>query len=203
MKNIYFAAIIVATLAACNTAPTDKKAESTAQAGDKALPPPPPPPPPAAAVPAKGIDSLVKSGATTAVATTVDGTKCYILTEGKDVTAVQITTTGDKVTGYMDWSPFEKDGGHGFLVGTKTGNSIKADYVYMIEGSKNTEEVVFKIEGNKLMKAQGELTEKKGRLVIKDMAKVTYKNTLTETPCDKVAKNIGFAKSAEKALKKM
>jgi hypothetical protein len=179
MKNL-LTAVCAATLmfTACNTAPADKKAETTAAAPTAAAPAAP-----AAAAPT--------------------ATTCYAYYLKKDVSAVQITTDGDKVSGYMDWSPFEKDGGHGFLIGTKSGNMITADWTVMIEGSKNIEQVVFKIDGDKLLRAEGELVEKGDKLVLKDVAKAKYTDVYNKVDCEKVAKNIGFAKDAETALKKM
>lgn len=133
----------------------------------------------------------------------VGETTCYRYTIGKDVTSVQITMDGDKVMGYMDWTPDQKDGGRGFLVGTKTGNLIVADWTFMIEGSKNTEQVAFKIDGDKLVRAEGELVEKGKKLVIKDMAKAKYIDKYDKVDCAMVAKNIGYAKDVEKELKKM
>ena len=161
MKNVYFAALVAASLIACNSAPTaEKKAETVATVP----------------IPAQITPSPTAAVDTTAKAidmATFEGTKCYMLTEGKDVTAAQLSLKGNTATGYFDWAPHEKDGGHGYLKGVREGNLIKADYTYMIEGSKNVEAVVFKMEGDKLMQAQGQLIEKKGKLVIKDMAKVS------------------------------
>lgn len=190
---------ITLVLAACKNAPADKKADTSAAT---------PVTTPAAAAP------TTPATATTSAATdtsrtkswgmaSIDGTTCYAIFDKKDVTAVQLIIKGDKVTGYMDWAPFEKDGGHGILTGTRSGNDITADYTYMIEGSKNTEEVLFKIDGKTLLQAQGELVEKTGKLVIKDKAKAKFSKSFATVDCAKVAKNIASAKSMEKALKKM
>jgi nucleoid-associated protein YgaU len=188
MKNILLAATMTAfVFSACNNAP---KAPATVATPTAPAAPTAPTPAAAPAMPA----------APTAAAAE---TTCYAFTFKKDVTAVQITTEGDKVTGYMNWSPDQKDGGHGFLVGTKTGNMIVADWTYMIEGSKNTEQIAFKIDGDKLVRAQGELIEKGHKLVIKDMAKAKYIDSYPKVDCAKVAKDIGAAKDMEKAMKKM
>jgi hypothetical protein len=182
MKNIFLAATMTALVfSACNNAPKAPEVAKTPEA--PAAPAATPAPAPAAAPVAEGT--------------------CYMYSLGKDVTCVQLTMDGDKVTGYMDWTPDQKDGGRGFLVGTKTGNMIVADWTYMIEGSKNTEQIAFKIDGDKLIRAQGELTEKGKKLVIKDMAKAKYIDKYAKVECALVAKNIGFAKDVEKELKKM
>ena len=176
MKNILRAATMTALVfSACNNAP---KAPEVAKTPEAPAP-----------------------SATSAPVAITEGT-CYYYSLGKDVTAVQITMDGDKVTGYMDWTPDQKDGGRGFLVGTKTGNMIVADWTYMIEGSKNTEQIAFKIDGDKLIRAQGTLVEKGNKLVIKDMAKAKYIDSYGKVDCAMVAKNIGAAKDMSKILQK-
>jgi hypothetical protein len=194
MKNLLMMAFaITLVLAACNRTPADKKAETSVAA------PAPTPAAAAQATPAATDTSHTKSWGMASI----DGTTCYAIFDKKDVTAVQLIIKGDKVTGYMDWAPFEKDGGHGILTGTRSGNDITADFLYFIEGSKNTEEVLFKIDGKTLLQAQSELVEKKGKLVIKDKAKAKFSKSFATVDCDKVAKNIAVAKSMEKNLKKM
>ena len=176
MKNLLLAATVTAfVFSACNNAPKAPEVAKT----------PATPAPAAAPAPAPAAEGT-----------------CYRYTLGKDVTAVQITMDGDKVTGYMDWTPDQKDGGRGFLVGTKTGNMIVADWTYMIEGSKNTEQIAFKIDGDKLVRAQGTLVDKGNKLVIKDMAKAKYIDSYGKVDCAMVAKNIGAAKDVSKILQK-
>ena len=180
MKN-FFTAVFAVTLllSACKNTPTEQKVASAPAA---------PTTPTAPAAPAQPA--------------AMEGT-CYAHYLGKDVTAVQIIMDGDKVTGYMDWAPNEKDGGHGFIVGTKSGNIITADWTYMIEGSKNTEQVMLKLDGDKLSKAEGELTEKNGKLVLKNPAKAKYVDVFNKVPCEKIATSIASAKEMTERLKKM
>ena len=180
MKN-FFTAVFAATLllSACKNTPTEQKAASAPAA---------PTTPTAPAAPAQPA--------------AMEGT-CYAHYLGKDVTAIQIIMDGDKISGYMDWSPNEKDGGHGFIVGTKSGNIITADWTYMIEGSKNTEQIMLKLDGDKLSKAEGELTEKNDKLVLKNPAKAKYVDVFNKVPCEKIATNITSAKTMTELLKEM
>lgn len=106
----------------------------------------------------------------------------------KDITTVQLVMKGDIVTGEMHWHPYQKDGAHGTLKGVKKGDVITADYAYMIEGSNQMEEVVFKLEGDKLSKLEGELMEKGEKLVLKDPAKAKYTEVYPKTDCSKMPK---------------
>lgn len=126
------------------------------------------------------------SADTVAIATkpSTDETLCFELKEGKDITTVKLIMKGDEITGEMNWTPWEKDGAVGTLKGKKVGDEIVADYEYVIEGSNQSEEKIFKIEGDKLLIKEGELTEgKDGKLIMKDPAKAVFKETLVKVSC--------------------
>lgn len=110
-----------------------------------------------------------------------------------DLTAIELTVVGDQVSGFYAWEPKEKDNAHGMFKGVKTGDQITADFVYMIEGSIQTEEVIFKVAGNKLMQGRGELEEKAGKLVIKDQSKLAWDQTFNETDCANIQEPIARA----------
>jgi hypothetical protein len=139
--------------------------------------------------------------ATTGSTTPTTETTCYLFTLQKDSSAVQITIEGNNVTGYYDWRPWEKDGAHGSLTGKKSGDMITADYKYMIEGSIQTEEVIFKMGADNLTKMEGELEEKNGKLVLKDPAKAQAGDVLKKIDCTLIEANIGYAKSALDMMK--
>lgn len=129
----------------------------------------------------------VMSADTVATATkpSTDETLCFELKEGKDLTTVKLIMKGDEITGEMNWTPWEKDGAVGTLKGKKVGDEIVADYDYVIEGSNQSEEKIFKIEGDKLLIKDGELIEgKDGKLKMKDPAKATFKETLVKVKCN-------------------
>jgi len=118
----------------------------------------------------------------TATAPTVE-TLCFEEKVGKDLTTVTLTIEGNKVTGKMEWLPWEKDQARGTLLGEKKGNEIVADYEYMIEGSNQLEEKVFVLEGDKLLVKSGELEDKNGKLVMKNPSKATIGQTLVKVTC--------------------
>lgn len=159
-QSIFMALGFCVALFGCET----KKADTAASAA-------PPPPPPAATIEVKA-DTLCFE---------------YIFNK-KDITTVQLVVKGDNITGDMHWHPYEKDGAHGTLKGVKKGDVITADYAYMIEGSNQMEEVIFKLEGDKLSKLVGELTEKGEKLVIKDPSKAKYTEVYPKADCSKMPK---------------
>lgn len=78
---------------------------------------------------------------------------CFYHTDGtkaQDTTSVNILINGDKVTGKMNWQPKEKDKRSGTLTGKLNGNAIKAVWVSMQEGVKDSLDVEFQLRGNAL-----------------------------------------------------
>lgn len=117
---------------------------------------------------------------------------CFVKATGDDVTRqdstfINLTITGNKVTGEKHWHPFEKDGAHGTLEGTKNGALIKALYSYTIEGSQQTEELIFSLGAGKLLQKVGELEDDfKGNLKLKDPAAAKFVDEYTRVLCNSV-----------------
>ncbi len=129
-------------------------------------------------------DSTTSNADTVATATQPAAeTLCFEEKVGKDLTTVKFTIEGDSIIGSMEWLPWEKDQARGTLKGKKNGNEIIADYDYMIEGSNQSEEKIFILEGDKLLVKSGELEDKNGKLVLKDPAKATVGQTLVKVAC--------------------
>lgn len=113
-----------------------------------------------------------------------DGDYCFSKTFNKDVTDVKLAIFDAKVSGTMNWIPFEKDSARGTLMGIMLpGGEMKVLYDYMIEGSRQTEEKFMKIEDGKLFIKHGELEDKKydGNLTYKDPETAVYNEVLE--PC--------------------
>jgi hypothetical protein len=124
----------------------------------------------------------------------VNPTTCYEMRIGPDVTAIELTLTGDDATGYYAWEPHEKDGARGMFKGKKVGDQVTAIFEYMIEGSIQSEEVVFKLAGDTLLQANGELDDKNGQLMLKDKSKLTWNDTFAKVDCSKIKAQIDNAK---------
>lgn len=113
-------------------------------------------------------------------------TMCFLKTFNRDTTTVQLTMKGDTVEGTMVWQPWEKDGGRGTLKGMRDANGeMNLMYDYMIEGVKQTETKIMKLDGDKLLVKVGELQDAKndGNLTFKDASKAVYKDTMMSVPC--------------------
>lgn len=91
----------------------------------------------------------------------------------------------EDIVGILDYTFAEKDGAHGTFKGKKEGNIITATWSYTVEGSNQVEEIMVKIEGDKAMKASGELEEAKdGTLKLKAPGQAKWEETFTRVQCD-------------------
>lgn len=115
------------------------------------------------------------------------GNYCFMKAENKDTTYVHLAISGSTVNGEMTWQPWEKDGAEGTLSGKLVSeHEMELLYDYTIEGSKQTETKIMKIDHGKLSVKTGELTDPKdnGNLVYKDASKAVYNEVLDEIPCE-------------------
>jgi hypothetical protein len=56
-----------------------------------------------------------------------------------------------------------------------------AEYTFVSEGQESVMEVVFKLQGNKLIQGYAEMEEQSGKLVFKDGVKLSFQNTFVRT----------------------
>jgi hypothetical protein len=114
---------------------------------------------------------------------------CFLYTEGtesQDSTFVSLKVNGDSVTGFMHWQPWQTDGAYGTITAVRSDNIIRGMHNYVIEGSEQSEEVIFKISNDKLYKASGELTEDSGEEIIlrfKNPDEAVFKYEFREIDC--------------------
>ena len=95
-------------------------------------------------------------------ATTPNGTYCFQSVLNKDTTRVNVVINGSAISGSMLWRPFEKDGAMGTLSGTtNAAGEFDLLYNYMIEGQRQTETKIMKIEGGELWIKTGALEDPK------------------------------------------
>lgn len=115
-----------------------------------------------------------------------DGTYCFRKVFNQDVTDIQLTISGKAVTGKMDWVPYQKDSARGTLQGLKNAaGELHLLYDYMIEGNRQTETKIMKIEDGRLLVKVGELLDPKndGNLVYKEVGQATFSEVLEPVNC--------------------
>lgn len=91
---------------------------------------------------------------------------------------------GDKVNGTKTWQPKEEaHGASGYLEGIVNGDVIQVLWSYEIEGSEQSEEMVLKLDGDKLLIGEGELVEGgNGRMNLKEPNSVAFTTSLKKVP---------------------
>ncbi|MBC7524993.1 MAG: hypothetical protein H7239_11210 [Flavobacterium sp.] len=136
----------------------------------------------------ESVNNSVATSSKTSTNDSLNGEYCFLKAENKDTTTVKIRVlSADDVRGEMVLAPWEKDGAVGTLSGKLISkNEMELLYNYMIEGNRQTETKIMKIENNKLFIKQGELVDPKndGNLIFKNKDKATYKIVLDKITCD-------------------
>ncbi|OWY21156.1 hypothetical protein C7N43_10855 [Sphingobacteriales bacterium UPWRP_1] len=167
MKNILLTSALLFAMSACQSpAPTSNNGSAqSADANNTAATPP------------------------QSAATTTTDTLCFETKSGKDVFSLQLVINGNSVSGNLAFKYYEKDSAYGTLTGTIQNNLIVADYNYTIEGSNQVEVVEFKLEPGKISRKIGELTEKDGKLVLKNPNAAPYSEMFTKITCTAETQN--------------
>ncbi len=136
------------------------------------------------------IDSTGDMTHSTATDTLVTNNKpvmlsgCYEMVMKNDTATLNITLKDSTITGNLQYHFQEKDSNSGTLKGVIRDSYIYADYTFQSEGATSVREVVFKIEGDTLIPAFGDITEQGGKFVFTNKNALQYQ---PETPFLKVA----------------
>jgi hypothetical protein len=124
-------------------------------------------------------------------------TRCYVAQKGAQTNLVQFNITGQAVTGLIAWEePGNPANYFGSFVGRKEGMHISADFTYTLQGKKITEEVYFEIAGARLLQADGEQTERDGKMIFKNKLETIWAYTFDLADCGRSAGLIDRAKQA-------
>ena len=131
-------------------------------------------------------------------------TSCYQYTFKKDISIIELTQDGDKVTGFYAWLPYEKDSARGGFRGTVKDDIIDAKTIYRIEGSTQEEELLFKIKTDTLVQGTGEMVDPKfnGNLQFKDRSKIKWEDSFKKVECSTIEKEIGYTKEVAEEISK-
>ena len=85
---------------------------------------------------------------------------CYLQAMGRDTASLQITTRGNQVNGSLSYRIFEKDRNDGTIQADQSGDVIRGWYLFKSEGVVSVREVAWKINGEELWPANGEVTQR-------------------------------------------
>jgi hypothetical protein len=109
-----------------------------------------------------------------ATLTNING--CYEMVMNRDTVLLQLAMTGDSINGNLVYNLFQKDRNEGELKGEIKDSLIFADYTFQSEGTTSVREVIFKITGNYLIPAYGDLESDNGKIIFSDHSQLQYLN---------------------------
>ncbi len=111
---------------------------------------------------------------------------CYISSIGKDTIVLKTERFPNVVTGILEYRFYEKDQSKGEFDGKMNGDTLIADYTFSSEGTKSVRQVAFLLQGELALEGFGEMEEKNGKMVFKDINKIKFDGTLKlyKTECN-------------------
>lgn len=130
MKNVLWIVGFSLVMIACNNG----SGNSTSESGDTSL-----------SVQATDMDTLSEG--------------CYTQINGRDTASLQIQAKGSGVNGSLTYNIFEKDRNDGTIQADMTGDVIRGWYLFKSEGIISVREIAWKINGDELWPASGELKQ--------------------------------------------
>lgn len=105
-------------------------------------------------------------------------TECYLYIKNKDTIRLQMTINDKSVSGDLAYSFSEKDINQGVIQGELRGDTLLADYEFKSEGIVSVREVAFLKKGDSYAEGYGEAEEKEGKMMFKNVAGLTYSDTV-------------------------
>lgn len=153
MKNIGIGilAMSLTGLMACNNADTSVKAEEPVH---------------------RDTTITVQS---TAADTTISG--CYMMTVKRDTANFQIAVKGKNVMGPLSINNYEKDRNSGTFEGELNGDILMGWYLFKSEGMMSVRQVAWKVSGNSLWPATGEVRERNDSAMFVNPDKLQFDST--------------------------
>lgn len=104
----------------------------------------------------------------------VSDSQCYAYIKNKDTANLSFTTTNGIVVGDLTYKLYEKDSNKGMIEGEMKGDTLFLDYTFSSEGVESVRQVVMLKKANQLLEGSGEMEEKSGKLVFKNISSLNF-----------------------------
>ncbi|MBC7745378.1 MAG: hypothetical protein H7096_09775 [Flavobacterium sp.] len=104
----------------------------------------------------------------------IPASTCYSSAIGKDTFKLKVETFPNVVTGRLSYNFSEKDSNEGDIEGKFNGDTLLADYKFMSEGKESTRQVIFLIRDHVATEGYGDMEEKAGMMVFKNIKNVNF-----------------------------
>lgn len=115
----------------------------------------------------------------------IPSSTCYFNTTGKDTVKLKVEVFPNVVTGRLSYIFYQKDSNKGEFDGQLHGDTLLADYKFMSEGKLSSRQVIFLIKDSIATEGYGNMEEKEGKMVFKNIKDVSFGKglVLKKTAC--------------------
>ena len=101
-------------------------------------------------------------------------TTCYMGEMGKDTFNLKVEVFENVVTGNLAYLFHEKDRQKGTFEGQMSGDTLLANYTFASEGQTSVRQIAFLIRDDKATEGYGDVEEKNGTVVFKDIKSLQF-----------------------------
>lgn len=110
---------------------------------------------------------------------------CYQMTLKRDSATLELSVKDTSVSGKLNYIFFQKEQNAGSLQGVLRNDLIYADCTFASEGRISVREVIFKIDGDMLIPAYGELTQSGNKIIFanKNALQFNELHPFIKVPC--------------------
>lgn len=107
--------------------------------------------------------------------TTISSIKeCYTYIKNRDTASLSFTNTNGMLDGELTYKLYEKDSNKGIIEGEMKGDTLMLNYIFNAEGRESIRQVVMLKKANQLLEATGEVEEKNGKFVFKNLSNLNF-----------------------------
>lgn len=104
----------------------------------------------------------------------IPASTCYESISKKDTVRLKVEVFAHVVTGMLSYHLYEKDKNDGDIEAQFKGDTLVADYSFMSEGKRSVRQVAFLIKDSTAIEGYGDMEEKDGKMVFKDLNKLDF-----------------------------
>lgn len=102
---------------------------------------------------------------------------CYQHYSAKDTVKLELVKNENIISGTLRFKRFGKDENKGTFAGVMRGDTLVADYTFMSEGVTSVRQIAFLKRNNTLVEGYGDVEEKNGEMVFKNVGKLNFKGS--------------------------
>lgn len=113
-----------------------------------------------------------------------DTSACYSYQTSNDLVALRLNTTGQAITGNLEYAFMGKDKNTGTISGAMRGDTLLADYTFQSEGKSSVRQVAFLKKGDSFVEGYGDSKQEGNKMVFKNSGALNFGNMiLKKVPC--------------------